>query len=128
MSYRFRMIRRDRTGARILAEHPTKTGSEGQKLPFMAIYYVPPGRVLWHATDETFRWRYRIGDTLFARYWVQAIRYLSRAKLLGTGRAAEMTVDRREYRRGELVRTAPERQATADHTWPVANSEVAGGS
>ena len=28
-------------------------------------------------------WRWRVGDVFFARYWVQAIRYLSRSKLLG---------------------------------------------
>ena len=91
-----------RTGARVLAEHPTKTGSDGQKLPFIALYYVPPGRVLWHATDETYRWRYRLGDALFARYWVQAIRYLSRSKLLGN-RGAEISSDRSEYQSGMPV-------------------------
>jgi hypothetical protein len=75
--------------------------------------------VLFHATDETWRWRYRVGDVLFARYWVQTIRYLSRAKLLGGGRAAELTTDRREYTRGETVRFrvrfSDERQAPVAH-------------
>jgi len=89
-------------GARVLAEHPTRTGNNGQKLPLMAVYYVPPGKVLWHATDETYRWRFRIGDALYARYWVQAIRYLSRAKLLGK-KSVELSADKLEYQRGTPV-------------------------
>jgi hypothetical protein len=91
-----------RSGARVLAEHPTRTGSNGQKLPLVIVYYVPPGKVLWHATDETYRWRYRVGDAIFARYWVQAIRYLSRSKLLGQ-RGVELSADRNEYQSGMPV-------------------------
>ncbi len=86
----------------VLAEHPTRTGSHGQKLPLMVAAYVPPGKVLWHATDETYRWRFRIGDALFARYWVQAIRYLSRSKLRGT-KGIELSVGKDAYQRGTAV-------------------------
>ena len=89
---------------RVLAEHPTRLSASGRKLPVFMMHYAGAGKVLFHATDETWRWRYRIGDVLFARYWVQSIRYLARSKLLGSDRNAEMTVDRREYRRGEPVR------------------------
>lgn len=87
--------------ARILAEGRTR---DGRRLPLVALQYVGSGKVLFHATDETWRWRYRVGDVYFARYWVQTIRYLARSKLLGKDRSAELTVDRREYRRGEPVR------------------------
>ncbi len=88
--------------ARVLAEHPTRTGNNGEKLPVMVINYVPPGKVLWHATDETYRWRYRLGDVIFARYWIQAIRYLSRSKLLGK-KSVELAADKVEYERGSPV-------------------------
>ena len=104
--------------ARVLAEHPTRLAPDGRNLPLVCLQYVGAGKVLWHSTDETWRWRYRVGDVLFARYWVQAIRFLSRSKLLGKDRAALLTVDRREYRRGEHVqlraRFIDERQAPAD--------------
>lgn len=84
--------------------------------------YVGAGKVLFHATDDTWRWRYRVGDVYFARYWVQAVRYLSRSKLLGQESAVELSADRREYRRGEPVRLRvrfiDERQA------PVADDGV----
>jgi hypothetical protein len=92
-----------RPGVRVLAEHPTELGDDGQPLPIISLQFNGAGKVLFHATDETYRWRYRVGDTYFARYWIQSIRYLCRAKLLSAGRTAELATDRDEYRRGEAV-------------------------
>ena len=104
--------------ARVLAEHPNRLGSEGKRLPVIVMQYVGAGKVLFHATDETWRWRWRTGDVFFARYWVQMIRYLSRSILVEGDRAAVLTTDRREYRRGESVRLrlrfADERTAPAE--------------
>lgn len=61
------------------------------------------GKVLYHATDELWRWRRRVGDLYYGKYWVQAIRYLSRSQLLGQDRAAELIVDRSIYEQGEPV-------------------------
>ncbi|MCS7304812.1 MAG: VWA domain-containing protein [Thermoguttaceae bacterium] len=91
-------------GVRVLAAHPTRTGSSGNRLPVILLQYVGAGQVLFHATDETWRWRWRLGDTLLARYWIQTLRTLSRAKLAQGGRWAELTTDRRQYQRGEPVR------------------------
>ncbi|HEX4149820.1 MAG TPA: hypothetical protein VHY20_12565, partial [Pirellulales bacterium] len=100
--------------ARVLA---TRSGDDGQPAPLITLQYVGAGKVLFHATDETWRWRYRVGDVYFARYWVQTLRYLSRAKLLGKDRWADLSVDRRQYRRGESalfrVRFIDERRAPA---------------
>lgn len=101
--------------ARTLAEGTTR---DGRRLPAMVMQYVGAGKVLFHATDETWRWRYRVGDVFFARYWVQTLRYLSRSKLRGKDRSAELVADRREYRRGESVhlrvRFLDDRRAPAD--------------
>jgi hypothetical protein len=104
--------------ARVLAEHPTRLSSDGRPLPVFVMQYVGAGKVLFHATDDTWMWRYRVGDVFFARYWVQAVRYLSRSKLLGKDNSVEVTADRREYRRGDMVRLrvrfVDERQAPPD--------------
>jgi len=86
--------------ARVLVEHPTRTGGDGRALPVISMHYVGAGKVIFHATDESWRWRFP-----FNQYWVQTARYLSRSKLLGQSRAAEMTIDREdgEYRRGDPV-------------------------
>lgn len=93
---------RVKPAALVFAEHPTLVGAAGRKLPIICFQYVGPGRVLFHATDSTWRWRLRAGDTYFARYWMQAIRLLARGKLLG-GQGVQLTADRREYRFGEPV-------------------------
>jgi hypothetical protein len=59
--------------------------------------------VLFHAIDSTWRWRVGASDAFFARYWVQALRFLARGKL-ADGRGAQLTADRREFRLGEPVR------------------------
>ncbi len=90
--------------AEVLAEHPTRRTADGRKAPVILQRRSGAGMVLFHATDDTWRWRYQVGDIYFARYWVQTIRYLSRTKLLGKDQAARLSSNRREYGRGEPVR------------------------
>ncbi|MCE5269046.1 MAG: hypothetical protein LLG00_14320 [Planctomycetaceae bacterium] len=105
-------------GVRVLAEHPTRTASDGRRLPVLCLQYVGAGKVLFHATDETWRWRYQVGDKYFARYWVQTVRSLCRSKLGDAGHAAVLSADRRNYSQGESVRLrvrfADERMAPAE--------------
>lgn len=91
-----------KAGAIVYATHPSRTGGKG-KLPLIATQRFGNGKVIFHATDELWRWRFRTGDTYYGRYWVQAVRLLSRSKLLGKDSTAELTVDRKVYRIGETV-------------------------
>jgi hypothetical protein len=43
------------------------------------------GRVLYVGVDSTWRWRYKVGDTLHHRFWGQAIRWAAADKPLTTG-------------------------------------------
>lgn len=92
-----------RPGVRVLLEHPTKTGAPGTPLPLLSLQFVGSGKVMFQAFDGSYRWRFRAGDEYFARYWIQTIRYLSRSKVLGQDRSAELSSDREEYQRGEPV-------------------------
>ena len=90
---------------RVLAAHPTRSGINGANLPVICMQFVGAGKVICHLTDETYRWaKHEDGDQYYERYWVQTIRFLSRSKLLGGSRQAELTADRREYRQGDAVR------------------------
>jgi len=89
-------------GARVFAEHPTKSGLK-HPLPVILMHQVGAGKVLYHATDESWRWRLLRGDIYYGRYWIQAIRYLSRSRLIGKDRTAELTVDQLVYQRGQPV-------------------------
>ncbi len=104
-------------GVRVLAEHPYRRG-ERERLPVITLQQVGAGKVLFHATDELWRWRFRQGDAYYGRYWGQSIRYLSRGKLLGQDRAVEFITDRQVYRRNEpvvlRVRFVEERQVPTD--------------
>ena len=62
------------------------------------------GKVLFHATDETYRWRRRVEDLYFGRYWVQTLRFLTRSKLAEGDRSARLSTDRRDYVTADPVR------------------------
>lgn len=93
---------RVKPGATVFVEHPSRMG-DGRKLPIIAMQRFGSGKVLFHATDETWQWRRRVGDLYFGRYWIQAIRYLSRTRLLGQSKSAELRSDRLVYQRGDTV-------------------------
>ena len=92
---------RKKPAALVLAEHPTLTGSDGP-LPLMLYQFVGSGKVMFNAIDDTWRWRFRVGDKYFGRYWIQTIRFLARSKLLGR-KQAEIQTDRRRYQRNDPV-------------------------
>lgn len=104
-------------GAQVLLSHSLRTGTTG-KLPVVVMQRFGAGKCVYHASDETWRWRFRTGDLYYGRYWVQLIRYLSRSKLLGRDRAAEIVADRQTYRAGDpamlRVRYLDDRAIPAD--------------
>ena len=89
-------------GAQTLVVHPM-TREDGAETPLVATQFFGAGRSYYQAFDSTWRWRFRVGDVYHARYWIQTIRFLSRAKLLGKNRAVELLVGRRRFRRGDPV-------------------------
>jgi hypothetical protein len=92
---------RRKPAATVLAEHPTATGSDG-KLALMVYQFLGAGKVMFHAFDDTWRWRFRAGDKYFGRFWVQTIRFMARSRLVGQ-RRAEIQTDRRRYQRGQPI-------------------------
>ncbi|MFI5459267.1 MAG: VWA domain-containing protein [Isosphaerales bacterium] len=92
---------RKKPAALVLAEHPTAIGSDG-KLPLVLYHFVGAGKAMFHAFDDTWRWRFRAGDKYFGRFWVQTVRFLARSRLVGQ-RQAEVQTDRRRYQRGQPI-------------------------
>ena len=60
------------------------------------------GRTLFSAIDDSWRWRYYTGESVFDTYWVQQIRYLARGRKLAE-RGIKFTVDRERYERGQPI-------------------------
>jgi hypothetical protein len=92
---------RKKPAALVLAEHPTVIGSDG-KIPLAVYQFVGAGKSMFHAFDDTWRWRFRTGDKYFGRFWVQTVRFLARSRLAGQ-RQAEVQTDRRRYQRGQPI-------------------------
>ncbi|TWT87269.1 hypothetical protein Mal64_28070 [Pseudobythopirellula maris] len=90
--------------ARVLAVHPRAKLATGEAAPMIVSQFYGAGRVLMHAFDSSWSWRYRVGDAYFARYWVQAIRELARGKLTAGGEGVELASTRKLYEAGEPVR------------------------
>ncbi len=90
-------------GAQVLAECPELTNRQGQRLPVILRHYVGAGEVLFHATDETWRWRWRTDDRYFARYWGQVVRRLGRGRLAAGRQGVQLASDRATYKPGEPI-------------------------
>jgi hypothetical protein len=57
------------------------------------------------AIDDSWRWRFYTGESVFDTYWVQQLRYLARSKKLGQRRMT-LTSFRPVYELGEQVRVS----------------------
>jgi hypothetical protein len=92
---------RMKPGAQMLAEGISLKGPDSPPAPAILRQYVGAGEVLMHATDETWRWRWRSDDRYFARYWGQVVRRLARGRALRGG--GSLATNRAEYAIGEPV-------------------------
>lgn len=90
--------------AQVLAVHPGALLDGGGPAPLIASHYYGAGRVILHAIDGTYRWRFRVGDVYFARYWVQTLRSLARSKRPEGAASLEIASDRKRYEPGDPVR------------------------
>lgn len=86
----------------VYAEHPTITGPDGRKAPLVVAGRPGAGRALFSAIDDSWRWRYYTGESIFDTYWVQQIRYLARGRKVGQ-RKLLFTSVQRVYEAGEQV-------------------------
>ena len=87
----------------VYAEHPFDSDpNTGRKAPLLVLGRFGAGRTLFSAIDDTWRWRYYTGESVFDTYWVQQLRYLARSKKLGQ-RRANFTASRTSYELGDQV-------------------------
>jgi len=84
----------------VLAEHPTDLGTDGHKAPLLVTGRFGAGRTIWSAMDDSWRWRFYTGESVFDTYWVQQLRYLARSRKLGE-RKFSFTQDAAVYELGK---------------------------
>lgn len=85
-----------------LAQHPTDLGPDGRKAPILVIGAYGTGRTIFSAIDDSWRWRFYTGESIFNTYWVQQLRYLARGRKIGQ-RKLTFAADRDEYELGGQV-------------------------
>ena len=90
-----------RTGAETLA---FAGDSDALKSPLLVVQNRGRGKVVFLASDETWRFRYRIGDTYHHRFWGNLLRWGSGVKLRDGNRFARIGTDRIHYAPGEKAK------------------------
>jgi hypothetical protein len=85
------------------AEHPSDLGPDGRKAPLLVLGRFGAGRTLFSAIDDSWRWRFYTGETVFDTYWIQQLRYLARGRKLGQ-RQVTLSSVRPTYELGEQAR------------------------
>ena len=112
-------------GVQVLARAATGQGDATSR-PAIMRHYVGAGEVWLHATDETWRWRWRNDERFFARYWGQVIRRMARGR--ATRDQGALWTNRKEYAPGEPVMIRLRRGAAGDRTEDAPVVELAGRS
>jgi uncharacterized membrane protein len=92
-----------KAGAQVLVEAVPPSGNGARGLPLIVYHRFGAGQVQFHASDELWRWRERVEDQYYGRYWLQTIRYLSRMRNRADRAGLELTTDRSVYQLGEEV-------------------------
>ncbi|HSV16370.1 MAG TPA: hypothetical protein VLI90_19055, partial [Tepidisphaeraceae bacterium] len=87
----------------VYAEHPTDVAPDGRKAPILVLGRFGAGRTLFSSIDDSWRWRFYTGESVFDTYWVQQLRYLARSRKIGQ-RKVTLTAGRPVYELGGQVR------------------------
>jgi uncharacterized membrane protein len=87
----------------VYAQHPSATSPDGRKAPLLVLGRYGAGRTLFSAIDDSWRWRFYTGESIFDTYWIQQFRYLARSKKLGQRKLTFQSY-RPSYDLGEQVR------------------------
>lgn len=86
----------------VLAEHPSELGPDNRRAPLIVSGRFGAGRTLFSGIDDSWRWRYYTGESIFNTYWVEQLRYLARGRKLGQRRLT-FTRDQDAYELGRQV-------------------------
>ena len=93
-------IGKAKPGAEVLLKAP---GKEKDDCVLLAVQTYGMGKVLLLATDDTWRWRYKVGDKYFHKFWGQVMRWATAGKSSGRDTYIRMGTQKRRYDVGERV-------------------------
>jgi len=90
-------------GATVLLTKP-KESEQIRDYPLVAWHRFGNGKSMFVATEDLWKMRREVGDRHHARFWGQAIQFLTLSRLLGKNKQITLETDRRTYSAGEQVR------------------------
>jgi hypothetical protein len=71
--------------------------------PLIVHHAYGKGTVLFMAINDTWRWRYQVGETYFRRFWGKVVQFMGLPHLTGSSSLVTLTTDKRAYLTGEKV-------------------------
>ena len=101
--YRLPELGGAKSGATVLLSLP-KTSPNDAEYPLVAWQRYYKGRSMFVGTEDLWRMRREVGDRYHARFWGQAIQFLTLSQLLGHNKQITLETDRSNYSGGEQVR------------------------
>jgi len=84
----------------------SRGSSRGEPYPLIAWQRYGSGKSLFVGSDQIWRLRFKQGDKYHARFWGQAIQFLTLSRLLGESKRIQLETDRQDYRLGQRVQVS----------------------
>lgn len=75
----------------------------GKRLPWLATRMYGAGRVFYFASDQTWRWRYKVADRFHARFWNQLIVAAMEPPFSASDQYVSIGTDKVDYLGGESI-------------------------
>jgi len=92
-----------RPGAEVLLSLPRKAVADKSIYPLVAWQRYGNGKTMYVGTDDLWRLRKEEGDKYHARFWGQAIQFLTLSRLLGDNKQVTLETGRKTYAVGEQI-------------------------
>jgi len=93
-------LARAKPGAEVLLRAP---GREDDDCVLLATQNYGMGKALLLGTDDSWRWRWKVGDKYFHKFWGQVMRWATAGKSAGRDRYIRMGAQKPSYEEGEPV-------------------------
>jgi hypothetical protein len=92
-----------KASANVLLHLPSGTAG-APNYPVVSWHNYGDGKCMFVATDRLWRLRLEVGDVHHARFWGQAIQFLTMSRLLGQNKRISLQTERTRYNPGEPIR------------------------
>jgi hypothetical protein len=109
-------------GTETLAERVFESGEKTQAEPLYVTRMLGAGRIFYAASDESWRWRYKVADSIHQRFWNQLARWIMRIPFVSESETLSLDAGAMNYRQGQSVEIRC--RIRKNRTTPVAGANV----